>query len=169
MRNIRHFDDFRKNEMFDSEELKTKFEVPYLKGNLIKSFDKVLGDVPNKFADRVSRACPFVVGMKYNNTPSMFSLGLTKVLHNTIMYILIEVMYGNICNIYTSVVKENGILYAKNYSKRDISNFDSLTKFINDKGYKALVDLNKFTKSELGESVSNHLSFKDNPINIRSN
>lgn len=167
MKKIKSFKSFKINELFDNEILKAKLEIPYLQGKLLNSFTGVVGNVEDKFADKLLICCPFIQEFKYQNHGVMFNMGFDKTIGRVFVYYYIEIRLGKkdqyICNVYARCVGEGIAIYEeKAYSS--ILDFNELVKFINSKGYKLLMDLNNWIKKNFKTTGTNHLSRKDNPV-----
>ncbi len=171
MRTILKFRPFV-NEMFDMDYLKDRMINPYKNGDLLHYFVNDLGDVPDKFVENLSWSCPFIQKMKYTRSSNFISIGDVKILFdNTLIYFSIETndVSPFKLEITARTVSNRKVLYEKKFKENNIENFNKLISLMNDGGYKILMDLNNFTTTEFGESISNHYTFDDNPINIRSN
>lgn len=168
---IKKFESFI-NEMFDSEDLKNRLEIPYLQGDLLKSFKRSVDEnIISKFVNRMAYLCPFIKKMKFKLTGSLFSVGLNEIIDkHTIAYWLLEVRGNPIettahysCTIDVVVMSKGKRIFSKSFNKVR-SRIEEISKLVNNEGYKSLIEINKFTNKEFGVSLSDHLEIEDNQM-----
>lgn len=151
----------RINEIFDSEELKDQFEIPYLKGDLdpskVLKWEKVKDDSDNKLLNSIVRACPFVADLSYRKGTNSLELGFKDTIHGdnqVFYYFLIEIIdYSNFynMNMYATSIVNGRKTYNESLIKGRLS-FIDLCDILNDKVFKELVDFNNYLEDNFDRS-----------------
>jgi hypothetical protein len=142
------------NELFDDSDMKSKFEIPYLQGDidfkniasnksLVKDGDNLLG--------RLSMNCPYIGHLSYKRlSSSLLNIGFqTEINLDGIIYFVIEIMEHAsskkyLCNSYAKCVIEGKTLYDKKINK-SLMGYNELVTLLNNEVLDMLVDFNKFT------------------------
>ena len=139
------------NEFFDSDEIKSQVEIPFLKGEI--SFSDMIKDdnlLPNgdKLPHNLLINCPFVGFLNYEKTNNnLTNFGFQENLDNTMIYFLIEIMSHSdkyICNVYAKCFVDGRSVYDKKINK-NIMDYEHLVKFLNGEALNLLIDFTKFT------------------------
>ncbi len=140
------------NELFDDPDVKSKFEIPYLKGdldpkniskNIVKDGDNLLG--------RLSMNCPYIGHLSYKRlSNSLLNIGFqTEVNLDGIIYFVIEIMEHAstkkyICNSYAKCVIDGKTVYDKKVNK-PLMGYNELVSLLNNEVLDMLIDFNNFT------------------------
>jgi len=168
------------NELFDSPEIKSEMEVPYLQGKiqskeLVK--DKNLTREGDNLLSKLAMNCPYIGHLEYNRLSSnLLNIGFKKDVKfegdDVTIYFVIEVMEHSkkyICNSYAKCLRGNKILYDKKINK-GIIDYDTLTNVLNNEVLDLLIDFTKFNEHSFGFMV---FPYKDrnymSGLNLRRN
>ena len=166
------------NELFDSSDLKSKFEIPYLKGDLKRDIPNWKNaNSENKFADRIAYHCPFLIKMGYRSDGNLISFGFSHdikfgVSDFVFIYFSIQIRtVGDetyICHVFARATRKGRELYNRSHES-DKMNFEELSNYIEDIGYNTLTEFNSWTLDNFDYSGTNHLGPEDMVKNLRKN
>jgi hypothetical protein len=147
------------NELFDTEDLKAKHEIPYLTGVLngseVLKWEKII--TKNNFLFTLVESCPFLTELGVNISGNIINIGFQNFKKynekdEVFYYFNIEIIkyvdsYGlnvnYVCYSNKQKIKEGNI--------RDINlDFIKLTKILNSKVFDELIEFNKFIEKMFG-------------------
>lgn len=169
------------NELFDSDELKSQMEIPYLQDAFPLEYyinNKNILKSKNPFLIRLLNDCPYLGELMYKESGNIINLGFSKDMkfdsqNSAFLYFTIEIIKDNItnmfvCNIFAKCVGNNQTLYNEKFNK-GLIDFNTLSKTINTTGYEMLTTFNKWTKSMFNYTGNKYYSNIDRPYNINHN
>lgn len=165
------------NELFDNPDLKAKYEIPYLKGELKGSISGWKSATADRLADKIAYHCPFLIKMKYTQSNNLTSFGFSHDIKfgvNDFAFIYFSIQIreiGNdkfLCHIFARATRKGRELYSRTHESKEV-NFDELVKIIDEDGYNILTEFNNWTLDNFDYKGSEHLGPEDKPKNYRKN
>jgi len=161
------------NEFFDSDELKSELEIPFLQGEL--SFKDMVKDKnffkqKDLLLSKLLMNCPFIGGLKYSRlSSSLIQIGYQHDIvfegNNIVVFYVIEVMehassQTYLCNIYSKCIKNgNKVLFDEKITKQ--VNYNGLYKLINNEGLDMLIKFTNFSEKEFNYKYFPYTNRKD--------
>lgn len=161
------------NELFDSEELKSQFEIPYLRGELspeeISKWKPLENELDGEL-NQIINEVPWLIEMKYRRSGSILSIGFDNHIvygqhedgkeESVFYYFLIEIVkfrdeYS--LNVYAKCHGNGQQIYNESMIKKAMP-YKEMISNLKRPAFNMLVDFNNFIKSYFGES---HFSVKD--------
>lgn len=146
------------NELFDDVDIKSKMEIPYLRGDI--DFKKLVSDKSlmkdgDTLLSKLSMNCPYVAHLFFRRiSNNLIDIGFNKELsygqgNDVQMYFVIEIMEhattkSYICNVYAKCIGNGKVLYNESIHK-PIMPYDVLVRCMNNEVLNLLIDFNKFT------------------------
>lgn len=152
----------RINELFDSEEIKSKFEVPYLKGEMpLKYYTKSAKlEQEDPLLGYIIQHAPFLVKLYYTRSGNLLTIGFHKHFkseksESSVLFSL-EIRENKdktcIANVYSTVYTDGKIGYKNDINKGVMSHKD-LVRFIRGEFLDSLIEICKLTKQEFDWSI----------------
>lgn len=167
------------NELFDDPELKSNYEIPYLKGQLGREIPK-WDDIQkgrNIFVEKLGYHCPYINDLGYRQIENITSLGFSKDLKfggNDMAFVYFDIEIRRlgedrfICQIRARASRKGRELYSRVHESRQV-NFKELVEVVDNDGYDIMIEFNNWTLDNLDYMGSRFLSPEDKPKNIRKN
>lgn len=150
----------RINEFFDSEDLKSKMEIPYLKGEI--PFKDMVSDINiNRDKDnllfKLIVDCSFIRYLGYKRlSKNMIQFGFQHSMNfgygnDVFLYYVIEIVEHSstksyICNVYAKCIGNGQVLFDEHVNK-PIMPYEKLKSFLNGEALDILINFTKFTNS----------------------
>lgn len=160
-------------ELFDTKDLKSQFEIPYLKGDLDPSEIskwKNLKDELDTELNRIVNDVPWLVELKYRRSGSVLSIGFDNHIiydksedgreESVFYYFLIEIVkfrdeYS--LNVYAKCHGNGQQIYSESIIKKAMP-YSEMISQLKRPTFNLLIDFNNFIENCFGES---HFSIKD--------
>jgi len=146
------------NELFDDVDIKSKMEIPYLRGDI--DFKKIVSNKSliregDQLLGKLAMNCPYIGHLGYRRiSKNLIDLGYNANLNfgegnDVNLYFIIEIMEhattkSYICNVYAKCVGNNRTLYSESIN-RSIMPYNELVRCMNGEILNLLIDFNKFT------------------------
>lgn len=160
-------------ELFDNEELKSQFEIPYLRGemdpNEINKW-KNLKDRLDPELNQIINDVPWLVELKYRRSGSVLSIGFDNHIvygqhedgkeEGVFYYFLIEIVRFRdeyALNVYAKCYGNGRQIYTESLIKKSMP-YSEMINQLKRPTFNLLIDFNNFIESYFGES---HFSIKD--------
>ena len=163
------------NELFDSEDLKAKYEIPYLQGefspmNISKS-GNLIGTLENPLLTNLTRNCPFLIELGWRKNGKILQLGYDgggefEDGGEVFYYFMMEITeFGpdkfNF-NVYAKSIERGEVVYDKSLKKGSLT-FIQLVNEIKRPALNILIDFDNWTEERYGED---NFSIDDKNISI---
>lgn len=155
-------------ELFDSEDLKSYFEIPYLKGDFdpteIDKWAPVKNEMDSQAIQLVNEV-PWIMGLKYRRSGNILALGFENTIkydenNQVFYYFLIEIVsFGDeySVNVYAKCIGNNKQIYNESMIKKAMP-YKEMISLLRKNVFSMAVDFNNFIERMFKES---NLSFKD--------
>jgi hypothetical protein len=152
------------NEFFDSPEIKSQLEVPYLQGKIpfkevVK--DKNLLEEGDLLLSKLIMNCPYISGLNYRRlSNNLINIGFQEGTDDVLTYFSIEIVehksVGSIskylCNIYAKCIESNKVLFDEKINK-SLMSYDQLISLINKEGLDLLIKFTRFVNSKYDSDI----------------
>jgi len=158
------------NELFDNEELKAQFEIPYLKGEIPLDGESMIGRSDRLLASLVN-ACPYLAELGFRKSGNILSIGFsdTKSFNDKdklFYYFNIELVeYSDdryTLNVYAKCIGNGHTVYDESLIKRSMG-FIEVCSQINRPVLNILIDFNNWLEKTIDVS---HFSIKTKDVSI---
>ena len=164
------------NELFDTEDLKSRYEIPYLTGEMSPSSIKKWIPVKtptelglDKLLIRLLENCPFLVELKYRRNGRILELGFSDTINydpkNQVFYHfsmeIVEYVNGAYgLNVYAKCIGNGKTIYNESMIKR-VDNFGDLVNLIKRPTFNMLIEFNNYLSKIFDKS---HFSITDKGV-----
>ncbi len=149
------------NEFFDTEDLKSKMEIPYLKGEIpFKEIvkDKNMLSYGDGLLAKLLIDCPYIGQLNYNRlSNTILNLGFHKNINfdgkDVLIYFVIEIMESSVNNRFISNTYArcvSGDYLFDKAIKKGTFGYQGLVTSLNNETLDLLVEFNNFTNNKFG-------------------